>query len=264
MLGKDLSEALGGISDDKIEAAAYVVPKSRRHIWVRVAACAAVLAILLTALLWPGETKNEDGQIVVSPGILRVYACDLEEVKSTELEEYALLEGVEDSYLTHWSPYLDLISSGITMTFVVDDVELQKHELVVEISTNYGTLRGYHYNKKYWVDEDLEKSKENACFGQSGMVDNGEVVFWEGTDLLHSAQREKIVSGEERVFIDVIIRSEDNIIGYAVLEAVLEKPELFMFGLTLLESAYFPKVEGQFQNVTPEYVEKRILEVKDR
>lgn len=262
MLGKDLSEALGGISEDKIEAAANVAPKSRRHIWVRMAACAAVLAILLTTLLRPGETKIEGGQIVALPGVLKAYACDLENVEASELEQYALLEGVENSYTSHWSPYLDLISAGITMTFVVDNAELQKHELAVEVSTNYGTLRGHHYAEKYWVEGDLEKSRENACFGQSGTVDNAEVVYWEGTDLWHSPQREKIISGEGRVFIDVIVYSEDHIVGYVVLEAVLENPDLFMFGLTLLESACFPMVDGQFQNVTKEYVDQQIAQVK--
>ena len=77
MLGKDLSEALGGIGDDKILAAMKVYEKKRRRrgIIYRAAAMAAMLAILLTAALWP--RRSEDGELIIAPGVVRVYAYDL-------------------------------------------------------------------------------------------------------------------------------------------------------------------------------------------
>ena len=55
MLGKDLSEAMGGIADEKIMDAmqAYEKKKGHGNLWFRVAAVAAMLAIVLTVTLWP-------------------------------------------------------------------------------------------------------------------------------------------------------------------------------------------------------------------
>ena len=83
MLGKDLSQALSDISDDKIEAAANYAPKGRRQLWVRVAACAAVLALLVTGAFFapgvPQEVPDGTGgtQIVRKPMLgVQVYAAD--------------------------------------------------------------------------------------------------------------------------------------------------------------------------------------------
>ena len=78
MLGKDISEALGGIAEDKIEAAAGIAPRNNGHVWLRVAAVAAVAVMVLTWLLWPGKPDvSEDDGVVKAPGMLRVYAFDL-------------------------------------------------------------------------------------------------------------------------------------------------------------------------------------------
>ena len=79
MSGKDLSEAMGGIADEKIESAIHAYEKkgTRRNVWFRVAAVAAMLAIVLTVTLWPRRTAS--GEIITAPGIMKVYGYDWEE-----------------------------------------------------------------------------------------------------------------------------------------------------------------------------------------
>lgn len=83
MLGKDLSEALGGIADDKIEAAMHMQKVSRKPRWIRVAACAAMLALLVTVVYFaPGKPQvvpDSTGgtQVVQKPMFgIQVYAAD--------------------------------------------------------------------------------------------------------------------------------------------------------------------------------------------
>ena len=105
MLGKDLSEALCGIAEDKIEAAAQVAPESHRPLWVRAAACAAVLAILIGAVLfWPGspqvvEDPTGGTQVVVRPLFgIQVYAAEgLMYVSESEGKPIFAGEPIEDN-----------------------------------------------------------------------------------------------------------------------------------------------------------------------
>ena len=84
MLGKDLSEALSGIADDKIEAAANMTPvRYHRPTWARFAACAALVAVLIGVVYFaPGQPQvvpdpTGGTQVVVKPMFgIRVMAAE--------------------------------------------------------------------------------------------------------------------------------------------------------------------------------------------
>lgn len=256
MLGKNLSEALGDISDDKIEAAANYVPRGRRQLWVRVAACAAVLALLVTALLWPAAPATKDGEIIAVSGVVKAYACELEDVDATRRAEYALIEGGDFSKISIWFPAAGLweVSRGITLSFLVDEEELQDHDITLEISTNLGELKGCE--RKGYPD-----------LGKSTTVSNGETVYWTGHEILkeHDATSETVAQTLDRLggaYIDIIIKADGNIIGYAVVEIGVVRPDAHMYCSALKSSVYFPKADGEFQKITEEYVSQQIAAVK--
>ena len=95
MLGKDLSEALGGIAEDKIEAAANLAPvRHRRPTWVRFAACAALVALLIGVVYFaPGKpqvmTDPTGGTRVVQKPMfgIQVYAADGPMEMDEEIDE---------------------------------------------------------------------------------------------------------------------------------------------------------------------------------
>lgn len=75
MLGKELSQALSDISDEKIAEAAAVTAVPRKCVWPGLVAAAAVLVILLGAgaLLWPGSETPADYLPIFA---IRAYAAD--------------------------------------------------------------------------------------------------------------------------------------------------------------------------------------------
>ena len=65
----------------------------------------------------------------------------------------------------------------------------------------------------------------------------------------------------EQAFIEMVLKSEENIIGYAVIEAIWMAGPSHSF--TLLKSVLFPQVDGEYQNVSEEYVKAAIEKVKE-
>ena len=263
-----LSKALGTIPDDMLLEAMETKRRGRVSTrLVRIAAMAAALALLLTGMhFWPA---GED-DVVTMPGILKAYACDIESISEDELEQYALVESLEQSYQTMWAQHINVIAKGITISLLLDDDSLGESDIDIEVSTNFGELRGNHYRDKYFVEGDIKQSRENAKLGKKGTIDNGEAVFWTGFELLdiYAAGEKAGKSKEESfletggVFVEFIVRVENHIVGYAVMEIISVDYESEIFGIELRDSAYFPKVDGEYQNVTQEYLEKRIRSAK--
>ena len=109
--------------------------------------------------------------------------------------------------------------------------------------------------------------EENAVFeltaeqgwlydGTNGFVktvvrQSGEIAWWDGT--AHEAVRD--------TYIDVIERVDDNIVGYAVIKLTYNE-ERNWHDPSLVKSAQFPKVNGEYQSVTQKQVKTLIEENK--
>lgn len=240
MLGKDLSEALGGISDDKIEAAAYVVPKSRRHIWIRVAACAAVLAILLTTLLWPGrETAN--GEIIEAPGVLKVYACNLETTSEDALSEYELMEN-EFSWRAVWCA---------TIQDAHYDVP------------HFGRPITFRMPKDYYgaAEVTFSVSSEVKDFCKETVLSDGEVFYL--TKQIDTMTKHNIWQkyAEQDFYLDIIIYVDGKIAGYGVMSFYMNGSNAYCYAYKCA-TVCFPLVDGELQDISEEYVWQKIDEYK--
>ncbi len=112
-------------------------------------------------------------------------------------------------------------------------------------------------------------------YGQHFTVDIGKTIYWDPWGFDYEYMRQQYEKGEKIFdrtyiplfltknpsFIDVIIRADDMIIGYCVIEIQLLEGENFEvqeFAFKLLTMVSFPKIEGRWQNVTEEYVWKEI------
>lgn len=268
MLGKDLSEALGGVAEDKIEAAANVATKSRRHIWVRVAACAAVLAILLTTLLWPGQPKTENGQIVAMPGVLKAYACAVEENAHPEqLKDYELTQGAVNLATNVWNPQCSIVT-GIPVLLWIQEPELSEHEITFQLRTNYGELYDRTYvSRDVFHDPNAMVVNKDAFLGKQTTLHNKALFYWEGYELLDMCEGRTIGDVMDEigpVYVEVIIRADEAIIGYAVFEMYSMDDKEPAFMVRLKANTFYPKVDGQFQNVTEDYVCKAMEESKHK
>jgi len=69
-------------------------------------------------------------------------------------------------------------------------------------------------------------------------------------------------------YVDVFLKTEDNIIGYAVIEIypyhIYSDGHVCDYRARFLKSIIFPKIDGKYQNITKEYVQAAIEEVKNK
>ena len=65
-------------------------------------------------------------------------------------------------------------------------------------------------------------------------------------------------------FIETVVKLDDNIIGYAVIEVfpINDPQSAELIGANVLKSVLFPQVDGAYQNVSEEYVKSEIEKVK--
>ena len=266
---ENFSEAVGEISPALIEDAAQVYEKNghRKARVLRVAAIAAVLAILLTALsFWPAREES----YITGPGVLKVYACELEDKDEFQLAEYALIEGAEPSYQTLWSPHLNLTSMGITISLLVNEETLHDHDITFDVICEYGELSTYMPTGNPWTPDsgsafvpgESVPPFERIELEKKATVNNNITLYWEGTGLPYSSI--EAMSKIGNVYVDVIIKADGNIVGYALLEMVYTNDVVPLFRSALKTSVYYPKVDGDFQKIDEAYVLQQIEVAKGK
>jgi hypothetical protein len=110
----------------------------------------------------------------------------------------------------------------------------------------------------------FEYSDSDAVFECS--ADSGQLVFDQGSSKSLSVKPGETVywqpdpGGEtHETFVEVILRSNDNIIGYALI-AIWQQPTEYI--TDIMRSALFPQTGGEYQNVSEEYVHAVFEKVK--
>jgi len=251
MSGKELSEALTDVSEEKICGAMGAYRRKRRTVMLRVASIAAMLAIVLGFLFWP---RNVDGY-VVAPGVVKVYAYDLQTREKRELEKGVKLPANKYGWVLFMNAY-----AGLPIEFEIEEPELAGMEVTIQIQTPHGNFLGDHHQRpdKYWVEG--ESWRKTAKLGRNFTIDNGETIYWENRE---SEDDWGGTSFPDGVAVDAIILADGIIVGYVALEIwMMEDINSGVYGAKLLEAIYFPKVDGQFQNVTEEYIRGRIEKIR--
>lgn len=235
MLGEELSRALSDISDDKIEEAAGIVPTSRKHIWLRVVAAAAVLVLVMTWLLWPGNPDApEDDGVIKAPGMLKVYAYDLSSGEDIEdCKSFVLEEGDETKHIGWWDPSVGRATIGLPIRLELDDQYFAEHEVVFDVKLEYGNFR----------------DKRKQSLGKQFTVKSGETIYWTKYE---QGTTDRTMG--EATYVDITIKADGHIVGYTVIKIVRLRPEFSIYTAYLVKNVTFPLYEGEFQQITEEYV----------
>ena len=261
MLGKDLSRVLSDIDDAKIEAAAKLAPRAR-NAWRYVAAMAAAVAIVVAAwLLWPEEetpgaqlgTPTEGTTVATepsatmqktffaAPGILKVYACDVRTIDIEELEEYEILEN-EFRWCAVWKltsneVNMETPSFGRPITLQIPDEYFESAEVTFCISSD----------------------QEGFC--KKTTLTNGEPFYL--TKQVDTMAKHKIwkEASDKDFYLDIIIYADGKIAGYGIMSFYMNASNGCCYAYKC-KTVCFPMVNGELQDVSEEYVLKRIEEYK--
>lgn len=244
MNGETISRALNGLPEEMIAEAIQPARRLRRPLWIRIAACAAVLAIVLLGLFGPFGTEAE---YVTAPGILKVYAYDgTTENEIADMLQNELTGGVT-SYRPVWSPYINVACGGIPLYFEIPEDYFGEAEITFEITVDQG--------------EFFEARNTTLPFGNITTIGNKKKIYWDGVNL--SKIREEVGNGGV-FYADILIRADGKIVGYGVIEFTFCEEPVPACIIRSFKTVCFPMVDDCLQDVPEKYVFQQIIEVKSR
>lgn len=237
-----LAEALGSMPDDLLQEATQIRKKPVKDRILRLIAIAAAVAILLTVFsFWSGHWESEKPATVVAPGVLKVYACDVEKMGTEEYKKFELKDGVGGygSYI----PYSSL-TKNIPLYFEFPEDFYKDTKITFEISLDYG----------YFL-------KNHQVLREEITAENGETLFWECSMLKNPGE---VVDKNGRFYGYVIIYADDSIVGYGVIDFFFYDGENApqVFSAIGFSTVCYPMVDGEYQVISEEYIWKQIEEYK--
>ena len=105
-------------------------------------------------------------------------------------------------------------------------------------------------------------------------AENGDTLYWEPVEYIDTATEEDEYNADNyqefMSFIDMIAISDGNIVGYAVAAFHIEADENAQYGSIsysyrgeIVKAAVFPRVDGEFQNISREYAASRIADAHE-
>ena len=238
---KKFSEAMGEIDDKYVEEAIrYRATKKAKGLsskWIKRGAIAACLCVALVAgVLF----KTSAPDVVIAPGFLTVTAY-----AASSDEEITMQEGIELPTDYKWSLAMSS-RPGLPLKLSATEYD----DLSFEVSVDGGTLLLWEGNKITYL-------------GSSFNTGNDTTVYW--TNLSQTGENDFERYMGTTAYINIVIHEEENIVGYAVVEIStndLENEPAQTYSIKLLKSISFPKVNGEYQKITVEYVAAETEQIK--
>lgn len=242
-----------------------------RQLARRLAVCAAALALLIgTVFLWPASEEN----YITAPGVLVVRAYEAEAPTLSEEYSKVLEEGIILPPEYTWNNSISLVcpaTLGLPLTFSISEDVYLNMEITFEILVSGGDFESQDYLSKYidyflGLDDSVDSYDifKVRYFGGHSTISNNKTIYWR--DMGHvfdDADREMhyVELELEQVFVDVIVRADDYIVGYAVIE--IRNVEEFTYSTRMIKSASFPKVDGNYQKVSEGFVKEQMERIHD-
>lgn len=217
---------------------------------VRVATSVAVVAaLLLTVVLWRSHEDGGEPGIVAMPGIIQAFACEMTDPENeTVLVNYDF--NIAANAMINNVQYPTIISEhGLGMKIMVDEQTLQDSKITFDLSCQHGSF--YTWEKM----EVSPHAKTVVTHGQAVSLENEQYVYWRAEKTMLWT---KFLDEQGGIYINVIVRADEHIVGYAIFEIVAQDELMQFYGIAMRESVYYPKVDGQFQEITEEYVQSQM------
>ena len=237
----------------------------------RVVACAAVLALMLTALLWPSE-----GNYIIGPGVLVVHAYGTDEPTLSEENSVVLEEGIVVPMEYTYDPAISALSKalGLPFRFSVLAEEYTDQEISFEIYLSGGDFEHLGYLSEFsdyflGLDDSVDSYDvaKARYLGDHFTIPNNKTIYWRATGHLFDDEKREIQYIEldtDRVFVDVVVRADDHIVGFAVIEICdMGVENRCIYNTKLMKSVSFPQVDGRFQKISEKYVKEQIRLIHD-
>ena len=264
MNGEKISRCLDAVPESMLEEAMkpYKPHSFGRHL-VKIAACLALVVAVFAVLprVWEekpqlglptfgvsGEQTLPTDQVLetmpqkffAAPGILKVYGSSKVDATEEELKQYEMTDGI--------GSYGEVITigggqkKGISLLFRFPEDYFGEAKIRFVVSADYGLV----WEKKFQGLDCIE-------------VENGSLVWWR-----HGRLAEVEESREGRFYANVIIYADDKAVGYGVIDFcfAIDNFNMPIFWTTGFTTVCYPLIDGEYQDVTEEYLWEQIAEYK--
>ena len=276
---KKMNAAMEQVKDDYLlEAEEY--EKKRKPAWVRFVTAAAVVALVIGALaFWPTGEK----EYVTGPGLLTIRA-NASEV-SEDIEEILLEEGIVLPATFEYRIDTN-VAEVLPITLSIPEDAYPNMDITFEVSTMDGIFSKaepydpnapHHAPGATWLDMLV-----GNFYGQHFDIPNNTSMEWTPTGLNYDYVVAELKKGvtfdqlqDEKIntyfsnnpsYMDIIIKADQKIVGYAVIEIREVNGVLGMwarnFTIEVLKIVSFPRINGKLQKVSREYILEQINLVK--
>lgn len=93
--------------------------------------------------------------------------------------------------------------------------------------------------------------------GKDCIVTNGKTLYWTPFKQLYYTDLEH----KNHIYIETIIYAESHIVGYCVIQVHrIDSGEIYR--AEILDSAYYPPQDGEYQNISESHIRKQIWKAK--
>ncbi|MCL2675877.1 MAG: hypothetical protein FWE84_04760 [Firmicutes bacterium] len=199
----------------------------------------------LLMLKCPDKEITFECSIDVGNFLLRNFSDPLSEMSEEECVEFIIENGV---YIP--KEYVDLPELGGFVKSIIQRIEEKPYYMFV-----YGDPENQYFcdSIKATVNDYYEtRHSKNAA------VKSGDTIYWSDAG---GTPNNTTWSGRiAQTYIDMIFKTGDNIIGYAVIEINYDDSKIYT--AKLLKSVLCKKVNGEYQYMTEEQAKAAIEEIK--
>lgn len=158
---------------------------------------------------------------------------------------------------------------GMPIMLSIEHDSLTDRDVVWELTVQDGE---FYLDSDAVADQITEEISwvELAYLGSHFTVKNGTSIQWINDYLVFDDDASTKSYHGASTYVDAVIRADGHIVGYIVLEIAglpnpLEGYEYDLYALyepVVVDAEFYPMVNGEFQNVTEEYIDWQIRKAK--
>ena len=264
---KKFSDAMSELDTKYVDEALNYKKKAKKPRcmkWGALAACLCLVAVtaITAASLWKsqegtnigGDEQSSAPNVVIAPGFLTLtaYAASTEENVTAELpqgQKIIMEEGVEVPVNYNWTPTMSS-RPGIPLNLSAPEYP----NAIFEVSVNGGELLLWEEGKITQIESPFNTGNDTT-------------IYW--TSLSQTSKGSNELYIESEAYINIIVREEEHIVGYAVVEIYTnnldnEAKQNYIYHAKLLKSVSFPKVNENYQEITKEYIETEMQKIRSQ
>ena len=226
---------------------------NRKKLFVSVLSVVIILSFIVGLMI----IRSRNNKYTTTPGLLTVIAYAMDDGVVSEIK---MEEGVELPRKAIWSSAISSVPGlPIKLQYPTEDV-------VFDISVDAGSFVGRD-DTPLQPNEVYDSTKSSfEFFGQKFTLLKPQNIYWqdlewESYDNISSYNGSFPVQ-PEKAYVEILIRKDEHIIGYTVIKIYMHSKDSLSYLAKILKSVSFPKINGEYQKISYEYVRDKIDTIK--